>query len=84
MVYELTGATKKIGDITVYQIRYPQTKVHPTRLGGWIDKPEILSQFKHAYIGKNSIVYRSVFKNDFIIDEDCIISYSTFEPKIHI
>lgn len=34
MFYELTGATKKIGDIVVYQIQYPATKIHPARIGG--------------------------------------------------
>lgn len=34
MLYELTGATKKIGDIVVYQIQYPATKTHPAHIGG--------------------------------------------------
>lgn len=34
MLYELTGVTKKIGDIIVYQIRYPATKTHPAHIGG--------------------------------------------------
>lgn len=34
MLYELTGATKKIDDIIVYQIKYPATKTHPARIGG--------------------------------------------------
>lgn len=34
MLYELTGVTKKIGDIIVYQIKYPATKTRPARVGG--------------------------------------------------
>lgn len=43
-----------------------------------------MTQFKQAHIGENSVVYRCVFKDDFTIDNNCIVTYSTFEPRIYI
>ena len=81
MLYELTGATKKIGNITLYEFIQP-CSAH--NLGGWIDNPIILKNLKNSEIGLNSVIYGSKICKDIHIGPNCIIAYSTIMKKTRI
>lgn len=73
MLYDLTGATQKIGNVVLYEFVQPD---HP-KCGGWIDKPELLKTLKKSRFGKGTKIYGSKILRDIVTGENCTIAYST-------